>query len=148
MTEEAPRTSADLDALLAEYTHRGEHLGKAAGSHARSARSDGVPVERDPDAHSVQRHGEALQKSLDPDHSPPGVAKQLGAPQGGRYPMDGFVRAWVESRNPADNIGEDLWMVPMGYYTGKDLPTYDFWTLLQTDPKDLTQRLSTARNPG
>jgi hypothetical protein len=29
---------------------------------------------------------------------------------------------------------------------GLDLPTYDFWTLLQTDPKDLTQRLSTARN--
>jgi hypothetical protein len=29
---------------------------------------------------------------------------------------------------------------------GLDLPTFDFWTLLQTDPKDLTQRLSTARN--
>ena len=29
---------------------------------------------------------------------------------------------------------------------GLDLPTYDFWTLLQTDPKELTQRLSTARN--
>jgi hypothetical protein len=27
-----------------------------------------------------------------------------------------------------------------------DLPTFDFWTLLQTDPKDLTHRLSTARN--
>jgi phospholipase C len=40
--------------------------------------------------------------------------------------MDGFVKAFVESRNPADNVGEDLWMVPMGYYTGKDLPTYDF----------------------
>jgi hypothetical protein len=29
---------------------------------------------------------------------------------------------------------------------GLKLPTYDFWTLLQTDPNDLTQRLSTARN--
>lgn len=29
---------------------------------------------------------------------------------------------------------------------GLELPTYDFWTLLQTDPRDLTQRLSTARN--
>jgi len=29
---------------------------------------------------------------------------------------------------------------------GLGLPTYDFWTLLQTDPKDLAQRLSTTRN--
>jgi hypothetical protein len=29
---------------------------------------------------------------------------------------------------------------------GLELPTSDFWTLLQTDPKDLAQRLSTARN--
>jgi hypothetical protein len=29
---------------------------------------------------------------------------------------------------------------------GLDLPTYDFWTLLQTDPRELTQRLSIARN--
>jgi hypothetical protein len=29
---------------------------------------------------------------------------------------------------------------------GLNLPTFDFWTLLQTDPKELTQRLSTARN--
>jgi hypothetical protein len=29
---------------------------------------------------------------------------------------------------------------------GLKLPTYDFWTLLQTNPKELTQRLSTARN--
>jgi hypothetical protein len=29
---------------------------------------------------------------------------------------------------------------------GLDLPTYDFWTLLQADPKELTQRLSTTRN--
>jgi hypothetical protein len=29
---------------------------------------------------------------------------------------------------------------------GLDLPTFDFWTLLQADPKELTQRLSTAEN--
>ena len=29
---------------------------------------------------------------------------------------------------------------------GLDLPTFDFWKLLQADPKDLTQRLSTAGN--
>ena len=29
---------------------------------------------------------------------------------------------------------------------GLDLPTFDFWTLLQADPEELTQRLSTARN--
>jgi hypothetical protein len=29
---------------------------------------------------------------------------------------------------------------------GLDLPTCDFWTLLRTDPKELAQRLSTARN--
>jgi hypothetical protein len=31
---------------------------------------------------------------------------------------------------------------------GLELPTYDFWTLLRADPKELTQRLSTARNAG
>jgi hypothetical protein len=29
---------------------------------------------------------------------------------------------------------------------GLELPAFDFWTLLQADPKELTQRLSTARN--
>jgi hypothetical protein len=29
---------------------------------------------------------------------------------------------------------------------GLELPTYEFWTLLQADPKELTQRLSTAHN--
>jgi hypothetical protein len=30
---------------------------------------------------------------------------------------------------------------------GLDLPTYDFWELLQSDPETLTQELSTSRNP-
>ena len=29
---------------------------------------------------------------------------------------------------------------------GLELPTFDFWTLLQADPEDLAQRLSTIRN--
>ena len=29
---------------------------------------------------------------------------------------------------------------------GLDLPTFDFWTLLQAAPEELAQRLSTARN--
>ena len=29
---------------------------------------------------------------------------------------------------------------------GLDLPTFDFWTLLQTDTEELAQRLSTAQN--
>jgi predicted nuclease of restriction endonuclease-like (RecB) superfamily len=31
---------------------------------------------------------------------------------------------------------------------GLDLPTFDFWALLRTDPGELTQRLSTTRNEG
>jgi hypothetical protein len=31
---------------------------------------------------------------------------------------------------------------------GLDLPTYDFWELLQSDPETLTQEQSTSRNPG
>jgi phospholipase C len=80
----------------------------------------------DADGHDVQRKGEALTKSLDPDHSPHGVAIQLGDKHGEDYPMDGFVRAFVASRKPEDHIDEGLWIVPMGYYTAKDLPTYDF----------------------
>ncbi|MFL5863393.1 MAG: hypothetical protein ACJ780_21905 [Solirubrobacteraceae bacterium] len=39
----------------------------------------------------MQRTGQALQKSLDPDHSPHGVAAQLGEMgTDGAYPMDGF----------------------------------------------------------
>ena len=79
----------------------------------------------DADAQKVQRHGEALQKKLDPDHSKHGVQTQLGHGYGDQ-PNGGFVEAFIASRKPEDNVGEDLWMVPMGYYTGKDLPTYDF----------------------
>jgi phospholipase C len=79
----------------------------------------------DADANRIQRHGEALEKKLDPDHSKRGVQTQLGNGYGDQ-PNGGFVKAFIDSRKPEDNVGPDLWMVPMGYYTGKDLPTYDY----------------------
>jgi phospholipase C len=80
----------------------------------------------DAEAGKVQRPGEALQKRLDPDHSPAGVRKQLGPgyTKGGP-PNGGFVRSFIESRKASDNVGKDLWSVPMGFYTSKDLPVYD-----------------------
>jgi phospholipase C len=72
----------------------------------------------------VQRVGEALNKSLDPDHSPAGVQTQIGDGYGDA-PNGGFVKSFIDSRNPDDHVGEDLWMVPMGYYTSKDVPVYD-----------------------
>ena len=79
----------------------------------------------DADGTAVQKPGEALEKRLDPDHSKAGVQIQLGNGYGD-FPNGGFVKSFIESRNPEDNIGRDLWMVPMGYYAGKDLPAYDF----------------------
>src|SRR3954454_9696275 len=76
-----------------------------------------IPIHAlDAEKSTVQRSGEALQKKLDPDHSPKGVATQIG-PGYGETPMGGFVKAFVDSRKPADNVGKDLWNVPMGYYT-------------------------------
>jgi phospholipase C len=89
---------------------------------------DGRPVHVtrfDADGTTVQKPGEALEKRLDPDHSKHGVQVQLG-PGFGTFANGGFVKSYVESRKPADHAGADLWMVPMGYYGGKDLPTYDF----------------------
>ena len=86
-----------------------------------------VPLKAfDADAHDVQRPGEALQKKLDPDHSKAEVAKQIGTLTDGVAPMDGFVDSFVRTRKPEDKIGKELWMVPMGHYTKKDLPAYDF----------------------
>jgi phospholipase C len=79
----------------------------------------------DAEAAKIQRRGEALQKRLDPDHSPRGVRIQLG-PGYGELPNGGFVRSFIESRKPADKVGKDLWIVPMGYYTSKDVPVYDY----------------------
>jgi phospholipase C len=81
----------------------------------------------DAEANKVLRPGEALQKRLDPDHSPKGVRKQVGSGYTARGPaMGGFVRSFIESRRPADQVGKDLWSVPMGYYTSKDVPVYDY----------------------
>ncbi len=85
-----------------------------------------IPVTAfDADAQKVQRRGEALEKRLDPDHSKHGVQIQLGNGYGD-VPMGGFVKAFIDSRKPEDDVTADLWMVPMGYYTGKDLPAYDY----------------------
>jgi phospholipase C len=80
----------------------------------------------DAEAQRVLRPGEALQKRLDPDHSPEGVQIQLGPGYGAEGAANGgFVRSFIESRKPDDGVGSDLWSVPMGYYTSKDLPVYD-----------------------
>ena len=79
----------------------------------------------DAEAQRIQRPGEALQKRLDPDHSPKGVRIQLGGGYGDSGRNKGFVRSFIESRKPEDKVGEDLWVVPMGYYTSKDVPVYD-----------------------
>jgi phospholipase C len=79
----------------------------------------------DADGSTIQKPGEALVKGLDPDHSKQGVQVQLGDGYGD-FPNGGFVKAFIDTRKPEDNVGQDLWMVPMGYYGSKDLPTYDF----------------------
>jgi phospholipase C len=75
-------------------------------------------------ATKVQRRGEALQKRLDPSHSPASVKRQIGTGN------DGFVKDYVATRKtddgkPDPDFPRDLWDVPMGYYEAKDLPTYD-----------------------
>jgi phospholipase C len=74
-------------------------------------------------ASKVQRPGEALQKRLDPNHSPESVKRQVKDNNGG------FVKDYIATRT-TDKGGPafppDLWNVPMGYYTGEDLVTYDF----------------------
>jgi phospholipase C len=86
-----------------------------------------IPVHAfDAEANKVLRPGEALKKSLDPDHSPAGVKKQLGSGYTAGGPANGgFVRSFIDSRKKADNVGKDMWSVPMGYYTSKDVPVYD-----------------------
>lgn len=79
----------------------------------------------DAQATKVQRTGEALQKRLDPCHSKHCVEEQIGTAN------DGFVKSYVASRK-TDNgeldtdFPRERWNVPMGYYTGKDLPAYDY----------------------
>lgn len=53
----------------------------------------------DADAHRVQRHGEALQRKLDPDHSKAAVRTQLGKGYGD-FANGGFVKSFIESRKP------------------------------------------------
>jgi phospholipase C len=91
------------------------------------ADGNSIPVHAfDAEANKVQRPGEALQKRLDPDHSPKGVRTQLGPGYTAGGPRNGgFVKSFIQSRKAADNVTKDLWSVPMGYYTSKDVPVYD-----------------------
>jgi phospholipase C len=78
----------------------------------------------DASAKKVQRSGEALQKRLDPSHSPQSVKAQVARKNGG------FVKDYVATRKrpdgkPDGRFPRKLWDVPMGYYEGKDLVTYD-----------------------
>jgi len=74
---------------------------------------------------SLQRRGEALEKRLDPDHSPAGVRVQLGPGYGGGTGTNGgFVENFLDTRDPDDH-DDVLPSVPMGYYTSKDVPVYD-----------------------
>jgi phospholipase C len=87
-----------------------------------------VPVTAfDATDHTLQRHGEALQKRLDPDHSRAGVQTQIGPgyAKTRHGPNGGFVKSFVDSRKPQDNVTKAEWVVPMGYYTSKDVPVYD-----------------------
>jgi phospholipase C len=100
-----------------EYNYDGD--GNQVGVHAFDA-----------DANHVMRAGEALIKALDPDHSPRGVRMQLG-PGYERYARPGgcnagFVQCFVETRSDPAGLAPALRGVPMGYYTDKDVPVYDF----------------------
>jgi hypothetical protein len=57
----------------------------------------------DAEAHKVQRRGEALVKSLDPDHSPKGVSMQLGKGYGQGL-NGGFVKSFEKSRKPPEDL--------------------------------------------
>ena len=102
--------------------------------------------------------GRTLQKRLDPDNSVAGVQTQVGPgyPATPHAPNDGFVKSFVDSRNPKDNVTSELWSVPMGYYTSKDLPVYDhlarqYWDLREPGaamPPATRPRLIAGRRAG
>lgn len=76
--------------------------------------------------------GKPLDKSLDPGHSPRSVAQQLSEDNGG------FVKNFIAEKKPP----EQWRRLPMGYYTAKHLPVYDF---LARSTASVT--LGTARSP-
>ena len=59
-----------------------------------------------------------------PTTRPRGVATQLGRATA-RRPISGFVKALHREPQAGGQRRRDLWMVPMGYYTAKDVPVYD-----------------------
>jgi phospholipase C len=101
----------DVDGLSADMSNLGPD-GKPIAVHAFHA-----------DGNAVQRSGEALNKGLDPDHSPAGVGVQLGPGYGDSGQNAGFVKAFVDSRK--ETLPSELWGVPMGYYTAEDVMLYN-----------------------
>jgi phospholipase C len=64
----------------------------------------------------------------------------MGARQGDTYSMDGFVRAFVASRNPDDDLGQNLWVVPMGYYTARTSRPATSWRVTTASATTGTRR--------
>ena len=58
--------------------------------------------------------------------TPSAACRSRSAPASATSRWAGSSRPSSRRRKPADKVGRDLWIVPMGYYTGKDLPVYDY----------------------
>lgn len=65
-----------------------------------------------------------FEPKTDPPHERLNIQLQLGVPQGGVYPMNGFVQSYPATINVN---GKDRPIV-MGYFTGEDLPTTHFFS--------------------
>ena len=68
------------------------------------------------DQYAFHRPGQPFDESLDPKHGPDSVAEQL---EGGNQ---GFVKNFIREKHPPP----DWRSLPMGHYTAKHLPVYDF----------------------
>ena len=62
----------------------------------------------------------------DPPHSRRSTRRQLGAWDGARYPMRGFVETYAEAEG-ASPIGPGGAPLAMGYFTGREAPVMDFF---------------------
>lgn len=64
-----------------------------------------------------------LPDKMDPPHERPNIKIQMGTPQGGVYPMNGFVQSYSATMN----VGGKDQPIVMGYFTGEDLPASHFF---------------------
>ena len=65
----------------------------------------------------------SLPPGFDPPHGRGDVAKHLGTPQGGAYPMNGFVGAIPDTVSTDPNVRR----LVMGYFGAKEAPINDFF---------------------